>query len=91
MFDVGAIRLADKEEATQSNVPVTAESETPSMQAERNRRIGVEQENAILRQKLEDAHGAIDNATPGKAGASEEAQKEAAKNNISPTAVFEDE
>lgn len=73
-FDMKAIRIATKEEAGQDRVEVTLESESETVQNERNRRIAAENENAILRERLGMATEAQAAASPN-AGASGAAQQ----------------
>lgn len=85
LLGLKAIRLATTEEQGQDKVEVTLESESETVTAERNRRIAVEQENAILRQRLGLANDAAVAATPGQAGASAEAQGAAKEPTTPPT------
>lgn len=73
-FDMKAIRLATAEEAGRDKVQVTLESESESVQNERNRRIAAENENRILRERLGLASEAQAAASPN-AGASGQAQQ----------------
>lgn len=79
LFDNKAIRLAAPEEKGKDMVAVSVESESESVTAERNRRILLQNENEVLRQKLAEALGARDDLTPSKAGQSSAAQSAAAK------------
>lgn len=73
-FDNKSIRLATRDEQGQDFVEVTFETESDAMQSERDRRIAVERENEILRERLGIANEAMIAATPGQAGASGVAQ-----------------
>lgn len=75
LLQIQAIRLASREEAGKGRIEVSFESESASVQAERQRRMAVEQENEILRERLGLARDAQIMATPGQAGASEAAQE----------------
>jgi hypothetical protein len=73
-FQNGSLRKASSDEIGVGRIEVTLESESQTVQSERNRRIALERENEILRQRLGMAYDAKVAATPGLAGASEEAQ-----------------
>ncbi len=76
LLSLKAIRLATPEEQSQSRIDVTVEGESASVQSERNKRIAVERENTLLRERLGIANGAyLDASNPGQAGASNAAQQ----------------
>lgn len=91
LFTLGAIRKASRNEIGQDKIDVTYESESASTQAERIRRQQVEEENAILRERLGLAADAQIAATPHQATASDEAQQETGKQNaVDTTTGFDD-
>lgn len=86
LFALKAIRMASSEEVTMARknggaIEVIPENETNEVHVERNRRFALEQENERLRRSLQMAEAAQQQATPGKAGSSEQAQTAAAAQN----------
>jgi hypothetical protein len=57
LFELGAIRLATREEATQDRIEVNLAHETETLQDERAKRVAAEMENAELRAQLEKLQG----------------------------------